>query len=78
MTLTPRNPVGAFKSTKEDLGHEERAINRVWAKRDKEIERVVVNIAGMYGDMHGVTGASLPRIKMLALSAGEAEGETAL
>ncbi len=42
-------------------------MTRIWSKREKQIERVVHNISGMYGDMQGIIGASLPQIKSLEL-----------
>jgi hypothetical protein len=59
--------VEAFKSMKEDLEQEKRAMMRIWNKREKEIERVVANTVGMYGDMQGIIGTSMPKIKMLEL-----------
>ena len=59
--------VESFKAMKEDLGQEKRAMTRIWAKREKQIERVIMNTAGMYGDMQGIIGASLPQIKMLEI-----------
>ncbi|MDP2689264.1 MAG: hypothetical protein Q8P48_04025, partial [Deltaproteobacteria bacterium] len=49
-----------------------------WAKREKQIDRVVLNTVKMYGDMQGIIGASLPELASLELSAGddEEEGET--
>ncbi len=64
--------VEAFKTMKEDLDKEKRAMTSIWAKREKQIERVIMNTAGMYGDMQGIIGASLPQIKMLEI--GTAEG----
>jgi hypothetical protein len=63
--------VEAFKSMKEDLDQEKRAITRTWAKRETQIERVINNTAGMYGDIQGIIGASLPEIKILELDEGE-------
>jgi len=40
-----------------------------WSKREKQIERVVYNISGMFGAMQGIMGASLPEIKSLELKA---------
>jgi len=59
--------VGSFISMKNDLDHEKRAINKIWSKRERQIERVINNISGMYGDMQGIIGASLPQIKSLEL-----------
>ncbi|MBI5641938.1 MAG: DUF2130 domain-containing protein [Deltaproteobacteria bacterium] len=63
--------VEAFKSMREDLDHEKRAMIKIWAKREKQIERVVANTLRMYGDMQGIIGASLPEIKSLELGSGE-------
>ncbi len=68
--------VEAFKLMKEDLDQEKRAITRTWAKREKQIERVITNTAGMYGDIQGIIGASLPEINMLELDEGEEEDIT--
>ena len=59
----------AFGSMKNDLDQEKRAMNKIWAKREKQIDRVINNISGMYGDMQGIIGASLPQIKSLELTA---------
>lgn len=62
--------VESFKSMKEDLDQEKRAMIKMWAKREKQIERIVNNTVGMYGDMQGIIGASLPQIKSLELTDG--------
>lgn len=71
--------VGSFIAMKNDLDQEKRAMNKIWAKREKQIERVINNISGMYGDMQGIVGASLPQIKSLELKPtdeNEAPGES--
>ena len=67
--------VEAFVSMKQDLDQEKRAMARMWTKREKQIERVITNTAGMYGDMQGIVGASLPEIKSLEMGASLPEGE---
>jgi len=67
------NIVGAFVSMKADLESEQRSIKRQWAKRGKEIERVMDNTAGMYGDFQGLVGSALPAITSLELPSGESE-----
>lgn len=62
--------VESFKSMKEDLDQEKRAMIKTWAKREKQIEKIVNNTVGMYGDMEGIIGASLPHIKSLELTDG--------
>lgn len=59
--------VESFTAMKEDLEAEKRATQKIWAKREKQIERVISNTAGMHGDLQEIAGASLPTIKMLEL-----------
>ena len=59
--------IEAFRIMKEDLDSERRSMERVWAKREKHIQQVLLNIAGMHGDLEGMAGSSLPAIKMLEL-----------
>jgi len=59
--------VEAFASMKKDLDQEKRAMNKIWSKREKQIERVVYHLSGMFGAMQGIMGASLPEIKSLEL-----------
>ncbi|MFQ5464638.1 MAG: DUF2130 domain-containing protein [Thermodesulfobacteriota bacterium] len=67
--------VESFGAMKGDLDREKNAMTRIWAKREKQIERVMTNTIRMYGDMQGIIGASLPEIKSLELeSGGEAVG----
>ena len=61
----------AFIAIKNDLDTERRAMENIWAKREKQLSRVVSNIAGMRGDLEGIVGPSLPSIKILELSQGE-------
>ncbi len=62
--------VESFKTMQEDLESEKRAMTKIWAKREKHIERVVSNTSRMYGDMQGIIGATLPEIKSLELGSG--------
>lgn len=64
------NIVSAFSSMKSDLESEKRALQRIWNKREKEIERVITNTSGMYGDLQGLVGASLESIRALELPEG--------
>jgi hypothetical protein len=59
--------VEAFRSMQDDLDKERQATERQWAKREKQIQLVVQNVAGMYGDMQGLVGQSLPKIRRLEL-----------
>jgi len=57
----------AFTSLREDLDAERKAITRMWAKREKQLETVVLNTSSMYGDFQGIVGKSLPAIDALEL-----------
>ncbi len=57
--------VSAFGSMKNDLEKEKRVTVKNWAKREKQIEKVIMNTSALYGDMQGIIGASLPEIAML-------------
>jgi len=67
------NIVSAFTSMQTDLDTEKRSMERLWKKRGKEIERVIMSTSGMYGDLQGIVGASLPDLKSLELPGGEDE-----
>jgi hypothetical protein len=61
----------AFIGMQTGLQEEKRAAQRQWAKREKQIEQVISNTAGMYGELQALTG--LPDIP--ALTAGTQEPE---
>jgi len=65
--------VEAFVTMKKDLDQEKRVMTKIWSKREKQIERVIINTAGMYGDMQGIIGASLPEIKSLEMEPSSPE-----
>jgi hypothetical protein len=57
--------VEAFSSMQEDLDKERKAIMKQWAKRQVQIERVMVATVGMYGDLQGIAGKTLQEIEGL-------------
>lgn len=57
--------VEAFVTLREELETEKRATQRMWAKREKQLDRAASQTAGMYGDLSGIIGAILPRIESL-------------
>ncbi len=61
--------VDTFNGMKEDLEQEKRVLTRVWAKREKQIDRVIHNTIGLYGDVQGLSGSKLPQIENLELKA---------
>jgi len=67
--------VEGFRTMREDLEKEKKWFVKSWAKREKQIERVVMNTVKMYGDMQGIIGASLPELASLELGEGGEEDE---
>ena len=57
---------------RKSLEAEKRAATRYFAERDKQIDRVVGNMAGMYGDLQGLAGSSLLTVEGLALPESDA------
>ena len=63
--------VEAFVTLRDELEAEKRSTQRIWAKREKQLERAVSHTAGMYGDLSGIIGAGLPAIEKLEVAALE-------
>jgi hypothetical protein len=63
--------VEAYQHMQIDLEKEKSAMQRIWNKREKQIQRALSGAAGMYGDLQGIVGASLPGLKVLELPEGE-------
>ncbi len=59
--------VESFTTMMEDLEAERKVITKQWAKRRTQIERLIEKTVGMYGDLQGIAGRSLPRIESLEL-----------
>jgi len=59
--------VESFQGMQEDLNKERTMMEKQWAKRDKQIELLVQNVSGMYGDMHAIVGQAFPKIRRLEL-----------
>lgn len=63
--------VEAFSTMKTELDRERAVIQKQWAKRDEQIERVMLATVGMYGDLQGIAGSTLQEIDGLELKALE-------
>ena len=67
--------VEAFVSMQKDLLDEKRSTERQWAKREKQIQKVIANTSGMYGDFQGLIGSSLQTIPALDTTSEEVEDD---
>lgn len=54
-----------LRSMQDDLEREKRALTKHWAKREKQLEAVVLNLTGMSGDIQGIAGGELERLSAL-------------
>jgi hypothetical protein len=57
-----------FLSMRDELQKEKLATEKAWAQRERHMDRMLRSVAGMYGDIQGITGA-LPVIERLELPA---------
>ena len=53
----------AFESMAEDLEAEKKAITKQWSKRETQIGMVIDSTLGLYGDLQGIAGKSMPEIE---------------
>lgn len=57
--------VDKFTDMQADLDRERKAITRLWAKREQQLNAVITSSAGLYGDLQGIAGNTMPEIKQL-------------
>jgi hypothetical protein len=63
--------VEAFTTMTDDLEKEKRAVTRQWAQRAAQIERVMNSTTGLFGDLQGISGSSIPEIESISMKALE-------
>jgi hypothetical protein len=66
--------VEGFTQMKIDLDAEKRAMASIWKKREKQIDKVLLNTSDMYSSIKGIAGTAVPTVKQLELP-GAAEDE---
>jgi hypothetical protein len=64
--------VEAFTCMREELETEKKVIQKQWAKREQQAERVLQATVGMYGDLQGIAGKTLQEIEGLEMKALQA------
>jgi hypothetical protein len=57
--------VEAFTTMQDDLAAEKKALQKQWAKREMQLDRLMNATVGMYGDLQGIAGRSLEEIEGL-------------
>lgn len=65
--------VEKFSDMQADLNRERKAMTRLWAKREAQIQGVIESTVGMYGDLQGIVGQALQEIEGLEVPLLESE-----
>ena len=63
--------VEGFSQMKIDLDSEKRAMQKIWKKREKQIDKVMLNTTHMYGSIKGIAGNAIQKVNQLELPAEE-------
>ena len=57
-----RSMLDSFESMRADLEAEKRAMQRIWAKRQTQIERVTLSMANVVGELQAIAHDQLPQL----------------
>lgn len=63
--------VEGFTQMKSDLDAEKRAMQNIWKKREKQIDKVLINTTDMYGSIKGIARNAIQSIPLLELGDGD-------
>lgn len=69
--------VEAVLTLVNELQKERRGVEAGWARREKQLHLMLRSLAGLYGDVSGIVGETLPRIEVLELPEGGEDQEKA-
>jgi hypothetical protein len=61
----------AFQQMQVDLAREKAAMNRTWAKREKQMETIICSTAKFTGELQALYGSGLPQLPAFQLPAGD-------
>ncbi len=68
-----QNIVESFQMLKNWLESERRAMEKIWASREKQLERIIGNTSRLYGDMHWLLWSGLKTIDAFELASSTEE-----
>lgn len=60
--------VESFQEMQSDLQREKRAMEKLWASREKQLQRLLKSTVRMMGDFQGIIGEKMPKIDLLEFS----------
>lgn len=58
-----RAVVNAYQQMRDDLEREKSAMQRLWKKREGQLERITNNVMGMCGELQGLSSNTLPQLQ---------------
>jgi len=59
--------VEGFTQMQSDLNSEKRAMAGIWKKREKQIDKVLLNTTQMYNSIRGIAGSAVQEVRLLEL-----------
>lgn len=65
--------VEGFTQMQADLATEKRAAEASWKRREKQIEKVILNTTHMHSSIRGIAGAAVPAVPLLEFRSGDPE-----
>jgi len=63
--------VEGFTQMKADLESEKRALQSIWKKREKQIDKVTINTIDMHASIKGIAGNAIQSVKLIELAEPE-------
>ena len=67
--------VEGFSSLRSDLEKEKKAMQQIWKKREKQIEKVMLNTLHLHGSVKGIAGSSVKDIETIGLDDSKLLGD---
>jgi len=68
--------VEGFTQMKSDLQSEQRSMRAIWKKREKQIDKVLLNTTDMYGSIKGIAGNAIQSVNLLELPVVDVDEDT--
>jgi len=59
--------VEGFSQMQKDLDAEKRSMGTIWRKREKQLQKVLLNTTHMYGSIKGIAGSAVASVALLEL-----------
>ena len=67
--------VEGFVQMQGDLESEKRSMKGIWKKREKQIEKVLLNTNFMYSSIRGIAGNAMQPVPLLELPEGDEDDD---